>query len=34
MKKITKTQIATIIALILYLIWEFYTTKWAETVAG
>lgn len=34
MKKITKTQLITIIAFILYAIWEFYVAKWAETQIG
>lgn len=34
MKKITKTQIVTIISLILYAIWEFYAATWAKTEAG
>lgn len=34
MKKITKTQIVTIISLILYAIWEVYVATWAKTEAG
>lgn len=34
MKNLTKVQITTIISLILYVIWEFYVAKWAETEVG
>ncbi|WFD10358.1 hypothetical protein [Tepidibacter hydrothermalis] len=34
MKKITKTQITTIIFLISYGIWEFYVARWAATESG
>ncbi|WP_392486140.1 hypothetical protein ACER0A_010930 [Haloimpatiens sp. FM7315] len=34
MKKITKTQIVTIISLILYAVWELYVAKWAKTEVG
>ncbi|GAA0741356.1 hypothetical protein [Clostridium oceanicum] len=30
--KITKTQIATIVLLIAYGIWEFYVYKWSKTL--
>lgn len=31
MKKLTKTQIITVILLILYGIWEIYVAQWAKT---
>ncbi|MTI67973.1 MAG: hypothetical protein FH753_15415 [Firmicutes bacterium] len=34
MKKITKTQIITIISLLFCAIWEFYVEMWAKTVEG
>jgi hypothetical protein len=34
MKKITKTQILTIVSLILYSVWELHVSEWAKTEAG
>ncbi|MTI70340.1 MAG: hypothetical protein FH751_08845 [Firmicutes bacterium] len=34
MTKITKTQFITIISVLIYAIWEFKASKWAETVRG
>ncbi|NGP45576.1 hypothetical protein G4V62_11660 [Bacillaceae bacterium SIJ1] len=34
MKKITKTQIVTIIFILGYIIWEIYVREWASTVSG
>ena len=34
MKKITKTQILTIVSLILYFVWELNVITWAKTESG
>jgi len=34
MKKITKTQITTIVLLMSYAIWEFYVARWVATESG
>ena len=34
MKKITKVQMATIIAILLYIVWEIYIGIWSRTQVG
>ncbi|PAQ12612.1 hypothetical protein CD798_18205 [Bacillaceae bacterium SAOS 7] len=34
MKKITKTQVMTIILILGYIVWEIYVRNWASTVSG